>query len=77
MANIAEGTGFFGLIAMAGFGLIIAGMFRAEHQPLWQTPAWGYRTPYLATPLSFILLAAAYLPSHIRRLTPHPMLWGV
>ena len=69
--------GLFGLISMAGFGLIIAGMSTADPHPLWQTPAWGYRIPYLAMPLSFILLAAAYLPTRIRRLTPHPMLWGV
>ena len=69
--------GLFGLISLAGFGLIIAGMSRAELQPLWLAPPWAYRIPYLLMPLSFILVVAAYLPSHIRRLTPHPMLWGV
>src|SRR5229473_1884924 len=69
--------GAFSVIALAGLILIVVGMATADFQPVWEPPAWG-RTAALATmPLSLILLAAANIPSNIKRYTRHPMLWGV
>lgn len=69
--------GLFALLSLIGFGLIVAGMLQPAHEPLWAPPGWARTLPYLVMPLVFVLLAAAYLPNRIRRLTPHPMLWGV
>ncbi|MGH7463153.1 MAG: NnrU family protein, partial [Longimicrobiales bacterium] len=39
--------------------------------------AWGYSLALWVMPLAFILLVEAYVPSNLKRLTAHPMLWGV
>lgn len=68
----------FALAALIGLILIIVGYgYYAARIPVWDPPAFG---PYLAValmPLALILLAAAFLPSNIRRFTAHPMLWAV
>lgn len=70
----------FSLVSLAGI-LLIAwgfGLYRATAWiDLWYPPAW---TRHLAVALMWpasILLVAAYLSSHIRRVAKHPMLAGV
>ncbi len=69
--------GIFSLISLAGLILIVVGMSRAEFQPLWQPPAWSNNLTFMLMLPALVLPVAAYLPSNIKRFTPHPMLWGV
>lgn len=72
--------GAFSLAAAAG--LVLAtygfGLVRAAGLPvLWTPPAW---TSWVAIALmwpSTVMVVAAYLPGHIRRVLKHPMLTGV
>lgn len=68
--------GFMALIAIAGFALIIAGWQRAPFVPVYAPPAFGHWMPKIFMLPALILLAAAYMPSNIKRLTRHPMLWA-
>ena len=67
----------FSLIAATGLVLLIFGKAQAEFIPIWTPPMWGRHAAWVLMPIAFILLAVAYLPSNIKRFTPHPMLWGV
>lgn len=70
----------YSLVAITGLALIVYGFasYRAAGMiPVWDTPRW---MPHLVIPLmwvSFILLAAAYLPGKIRTKAKHPMLLAV
>lgn len=68
---------FFAVIALTGLALIVIGKAEAELIILWETTEWSRIISLSLMPVSFILIVAAYLPSNIKRLTPHPMLWGV
>jgi len=69
--------GLFAIIALTGFILIINGMSSAEKILVWNSPSWTQSLALIIMPISLILIVAAYLPSNIKRITPHPMLWGV
>ncbi len=74
----AMGEGLFALvysvISAAGLALIVYGwMLALPSEHLWTPPSWGRWPVYVITPLAFILLAAGYLPCHIRAITRHPM----
>jgi uncharacterized membrane protein len=72
--------GLVSLASIAGFALIVWGYGLARQQPmvLWPTPTW---LRHLAAPLtlvSFVLLAAAYVPANgIKARLRHPMVLGV
>ena len=66
--------GLFSLIAATGLGLIIWGMSRAPFVPLLEPPAFARPMAIAVMPVVFILLAAAQMPGHLRRLLRHPML---
>ena len=68
--------GLYTLVALAGFGLIVAGYSAARQEPvmLWTPPvAMRHVAALLMLPV-FVLLLAAYLPGRIQRATRHPML---
>jgi uncharacterized membrane protein len=69
--------GIFSAIALFGLMLIILGKAQAAFAFLWHPPGWGRHVAPVLMPLAFILLAAEYMPSNLKRLTRHPMLWGV
>ncbi len=69
--------GIYSLIALSGFALILLGMSRAEFRPVFAPPAWAPLIVYLAMPVSFCLLVAAYVPNNFRRVIRNPMLSGV
>lgn len=70
--------GLYSLVSLAGFILLIVGWKSADASLLYTPPAWGRHVAYALTPVSFVLLAAAYLPAgRIAALTRHPMLAGV
>lgn len=77
--RLGEGPykGVFSVVALLGLVLMIVGKASADLVPLWQPPIWGGQTAPLIMLFAFMLIAAAYLPSNVKRFTRHPMLWGV
>ncbi|MCL4184231.1 MAG: hypothetical protein KJ011_12380 [Burkholderiaceae bacterium] len=82
IAAMGEGAwkGLYSLVSLAGLALIVwgYGLARAAPVDLWHPPVWTRHAASLLTLLSFILIAAAYVPrSRIRALVGHPMVAGV
>lgn len=79
IARYGEGTykAVFSLLSLGGFGLIVWGMKVADFVIVWNPPAWGRDIALWFMPIAFILLAGAFIPANLKRLTAHPMLWGV
>jgi uncharacterized membrane protein len=79
IAKLGEGPykGFYALLSLAGFGLIVAGMAKAPLIELWDPPAWGRYAALWLMPLALVSIAAAYIPGNLKRFTAHPMLWGI
>jgi uncharacterized membrane protein len=70
--------GIFSLVSLAGLALIVAGYYFGERGPQLFAPVTAARAiAPEAMALSFILLAAANLRGHLRRLLKHPMLIGI
>lgn len=72
--------GLYSLFALAGLVLIVHGYAGARAAPveLWAPPIWTRHLASLLTLLSFVLLAAAYVPrNRIRAAIGHPMVVGV
>jgi len=72
--------GLYALISLAGFALIVwgYGLSRAEGGFLWNPPVWTRHVTALLMLVSFILLAAAYVPGNsIKAAVGHPMAAGV
>jgi uncharacterized membrane protein len=69
--------GLFTLIALSSLVLAIWGYSQAGHYLIWEGPYYGYEIGLTLMPVATVFLVAAYLPSNIKRLTAHPMLWGV
>jgi len=69
--------GALALVSLLGLVLIVLGKGGAPHVTLWTPPAWGAGAARFLMPLAFFLVVAAYVPSNVRWITRHPMLWGV
>jgi uncharacterized membrane protein len=72
--------GLYTLVSLAGFVLLLWGYGQARQQPtvLWATPTALRHVASLLTLLSFVLLAAAYVPGNqIKTKLHHPMTLGV
>lgn len=72
--------GVYSLLSLLGLGLVIWGFGLARETPvmLWMPPRGMRHAASLLTLLSFVLLAAAYVPGNaIRARFHHPMLLGV
>lgn len=71
---------WYSLVSLAGLALIVWGYGQARMAPvdLWSPPLWTRHLASLLTLLSFILIAAAYVPrNHLKQRIGHPMLAGV
>ena len=81
--KIGEGgyKALFSLASLLGFVLIVWGFARVRYGngdvQLWVPPVWTKHIAFALMPFAFILLAAAYIPSHIRTRAKHPMLAAV
>ena len=65
---------FYSILSAIGLALVVYGHILAHPSDIvWNPPEWSRTVALVAVPLSLVLLAAAYLPSHIRSLTRHPM----
>jgi len=69
--------GVYSLVSLIGFVIIIVGMGRAEFSPVWEPPAWGRAAAAVLMALALYCLAAKSLKSNLKRVTAHPMLWGI
>ena len=69
--------GVFALTSAVGLGLIIYGMILSEPHNVWTPPPWGRAIIAPLMLLAMILLAAPNMQTNIKRVTRHPMLWGV
>jgi uncharacterized membrane protein len=79
VARLGEGRflGIYIATSVTGMICIIAGMVIAPLVSVWTPPIWARDVTLLLVAIGFILLAALLLPTNIRRLTRHPMLWGM
>src|SRR3990167_5455475 len=80
IAKIGAGPykGLYSLVAIAGFGLMIAGWNGAEASVLYTPPPALRHLTYLLVFVALVLLASAYLPKgKIAAAAKHPMLAGV
>lgn len=69
---------FYSVISAVGLALVIYGHILSHPSPtVWLPPEWTRTVALFAVPVSLVLLVAAYLPSHIRSLTRHPMTLAV
>jgi uncharacterized membrane protein len=64
------------LVSIAGFAMIVMGWQRAPFVPVFSPPEWGHWLPRVLMLAALMLLAAAYIPSGVKRFTRHPMLWA-
>jgi len=72
--------GLYSIVSLLGFGLIIYGFGLARNDPvvLWTPPLFMRHLAGLLVLVSFILLAAAYVPRNgIKARLHHPMVLGV
>ena len=81
-ARLGEGAykGIYSLLSVLGFALIVWGFGVARQQPvlLWSPPVAMRHVAALLTLVSFVLLAAAYVPGNgIKARVHHPMVLGV
>jgi uncharacterized membrane protein len=68
--------GVMSLVSIAGFAMIVMGWQRAPFVPVFSPPEWGHWLPRVLMLPVLMLLAAAYIPSGVKRFTRHPMLWA-
>jgi len=81
-ARVGENAykGVYTLLSLAGFALIVWGYGQARLAPvmLWTPMVWTRHLAALLMLVSFILLAAAYVPKNgIKAAVHHPMVLGV
>ena len=72
--------GLYTLASLVGFGLIVWGYGIARQQPvvLWPSPTWLRHVAALLMLVSFVFLAAAYVPGNgFKARLGHPMVLGV
>jgi uncharacterized membrane protein len=72
--------GIYTLLSLAGLVLLVWGYGEARQAPvvLWAVPTWTRHLAALLTLVSFVLLAAAYVPGNaIKARLRHPMVLGV
>jgi uncharacterized membrane protein len=72
--------GLYSLVSLVGLALIVwgYGVYRSDGMiPAWSPPAFMRHVTFLLVLIAFVLVPAAYAPSHIRVFTVHPMITGV
>lgn len=81
-ARLGEGKwkGLFSLVSIISFVLLVWGYGLARQEPvvLWVSPVWTRHLAGILVLISFVLLAAAYVPpNHFKAKLHHPMVLGV
>lgn len=67
----------FAVSSLLGLILIVMGKGEAAFVYLYEPPAWGRLLAVPLMLLAFVLMPAAHMRTNIKRVTRHPMLWGV
>jgi len=78
--GVASWNGIYSVVSLLGLGLIVWGFGLARQHPvqLWSPPLAMRHLGSLLTLISFVLLAAAYVPGNIiKERMGHPMVLGV
>ena len=65
------------LFSLGGLVLIGMGYSDAPFVPLYQPTPWAAAITLQVMPLAILLLASSHMYKDIRRITRHPMLWGI
>lgn len=68
---------FVAVGALVGLLLMAQGYSMARFYPAWPPIGFGRELGAVLMPVASILLVAAYLPSNVKKITAHPMLWAV
>lgn len=71
--------GIYAIASLVGFALVVWGYGLARQSPvmIWNPPVWTRHLAALLVLLSFILIAAAYVPrNHFKAAAGHPMYLG-
>jgi len=68
--------GVFSLVSLVGFVLLAWGKSRAPYVHVLTPPAFGRSATFVLLSGTALCFAALYLPTNLKRLTAHPMLWG-
>jgi len=66
----------FVVFSWLGIGLMVWGKIKTPHTDIWFPPAWGHNAAMVIMFPSVLLLTAFKLPTNLKRITPHPMMWG-
>ena len=67
----------FALVSLLGVVLIVYGFAASEVVPVYAPLAWGRDAVFVVMAVAFMLFAAGDMKSNVKRITRHPMLWGV
>lgn len=67
----------FAAVAILAVVLLATGLGRAEYVPLWDPLPLGREIAPGLMAVAVLLLVSAYVPTNLRRLVDHPMLWAV
>lgn len=69
--------GVVAAVALLGLVLAAIGYGSAAPDPVWDPLPFAPVVTVALMPVACVLVAAAYMPSNLKRYTAHPMLWGV
>ena len=69
--------GIFALISLTGLTLIIYSMGNVEFTPLYEPPSWGKHMTSLLMLFALYCLISSEVKTSLRKITAHPMLWGI
>ena len=67
----------FALISLAGLALIVIGKVEAEFIEIYEPQSWGTHVTGLLMLFAIVSMVSFKLETSIRRITAHPMLWGI
>ena len=79
VGTLGEGRflGFYIATSVTGMVCIIAGKLIAPTVHVWSPPYWGAQAAGVFVLLGCILFMGLFFPTNLRRLTHHPMLFGM
>lgn len=69
--------GVYSLLSIAGVSLAIVGYQNAGYVYLYTPPAWTTYVGHVLMLGSTLMLVALFVPSNVKRVIRHPMLWAV
>ena len=67
----------FALISLAGLVLIVIGKGSTEFIEIYEPQSWGIHVTGLLMLFAIVSMVSFKLETSIRRITAHPMLWGI